>query len=175
MATPTGYINGSDLLLLVGDDTPFGHCTTHTLTFNSETKDRAVKPLVSVPYSASSGLFKSKSVTGLSITVSAEGLRFYDETESGMATLLAKWKTGEPIALKGFHRANSTAHPYFSGNFVITSLEETSPAADDTTYKVTFDNDGDVTIDETYAGGSDEESEEATQANNSGTTTGTGT
>lgn len=167
MSTPTGYINGSDLLLLVGTSTPFGHCTTHTLTFNSETKDRAVKPLVSVPYSASSGLFKSKSVTGLSVTVSAEGLRFYDETETGFKTLLNKWKSGEAIALKGFHRANATTNPYFTGNFVITSLEETSPAADDTTYKVTFENDGPVTIDESKCGGTTEETEVPTSASNS--------
>ena len=40
----TGYINGSDLLLKIGDKA-VGHCTSHKLTFNSETKDRAVKPV----------------------------------------------------------------------------------------------------------------------------------
>ena len=56
MAVPqTGYINGSDILLSVGGKA-IGHCASHTLTFNSETKDRAVKPLASASYS--SGLWK---------------------------------------------------------------------------------------------------------------------
>ena len=76
----TGYINGSDLLLMVGGKA-VGHCTSHTLTFNSETKDRAVKPAASE--AKSSGLWKNKGVTSLSISISAEGLRFYDETENG--------------------------------------------------------------------------------------------
>ena len=32
------YINGSDLLLKVGEGA-VGHCTTHTTTYNSETKE----------------------------------------------------------------------------------------------------------------------------------------
>lgn len=50
----TGYINGSDLLLKVGGKA-VGHCTSHTLTFNSETKDRAVKPVASAPRAADFG------------------------------------------------------------------------------------------------------------------------
>lgn len=42
-----GYVNGSDLLLFVGGKA-IGHCTSHTLTFNSETKDRSVKPVASL-------------------------------------------------------------------------------------------------------------------------------
>lgn len=80
----TGYINGSDLLLKVGGKA-VGHCTSHTLTFNSETKDRAVKPEASA--AKSSGLWKGKGVTGLSISISAEGLRFYDETEKDTSRL----------------------------------------------------------------------------------------
>ena len=72
-----GYVNGSDLLLQIGEKA-VGHCSTHTLTFNSETKERAVKPVASLPKSA--GLWKEKGVTSLSISISAEGLRFYDET-----------------------------------------------------------------------------------------------
>ena len=42
--TKTGYCNGSDMLLYVGGKA-VGSCTTHTTTFNSETKERAVKPV----------------------------------------------------------------------------------------------------------------------------------
>ena len=45
------YINGSDILLKV-DGKAVGHCSTHTLTFNSETKDRAVKPVATAAISS---------------------------------------------------------------------------------------------------------------------------
>lgn len=65
----TGYCNGSDMLVYVGGKA-VGHCTTHTATFASETKDRAVKPVASATLSA--GLWKQKGVVGLSISISAE-------------------------------------------------------------------------------------------------------
>ena len=43
----TGYCNGSDMLLYVGGKA-IGSCTSHTTTFNSETKERAVKPVRTV-------------------------------------------------------------------------------------------------------------------------------
>ena len=144
------YINGSDLLLLVGTHA-LGHCTSHTVTFNSETKERAVKPAADL--ASSNSLFKRKSVTGLSVSVNGEGLRFYDEDEHGFNYLMKIWAAGQPVALKAFPRGSDVASPgtmdaYMKGNFVITSLEETSPAQDDATYKVTFENDGPVDIDE---------------------------
>lgn len=149
MAAKTGYCNGSDMLLYIGDtDTnakAIGHCTTHTATFTSETKERAVKPLASASISA--GLWKQKGVTSLSVSITAEGLVFYDETESGYKTLAALWKAGKSVAVKCMERENSDT-PYLSGNFVIASLEQTSPAQDDATYSITLENDGEVEIDE---------------------------
>ncbi len=46
--TKTGYCNGSDMLLYVGDKAA-GHCTTHTTTMTSETKERQVKPVATAP------------------------------------------------------------------------------------------------------------------------------
>lgn len=82
-----GYVNGSDLLMSIGGKA-CGHCTSHTTTYNSETKDRAVKP-ASAESAANAGLFKEKTVTGLSVQVKCEGLRFYGEEENGMKELLA--------------------------------------------------------------------------------------
>jgi len=142
MAIPSsGYINGSDILLSVGGKA-IGHCTSHTLTFNSETKDRAVKPAASAGYS--SGLWKGKGVTGLSISVSAEGLRYYGEAENGWDELSALWGAGAPVTVKAFQREGD-AEPYLEGSFVITSLEETSPAQDDATYSISLENDGEPT------------------------------
>lgn len=146
MAVPSsGYINGSDLLLSVGGKA-IGHCTSHTLTFNSETKDRAVKPAANSNYS--SGLWKGKGVTGLSISISAEGLRYYGEAENGYAELSALWGAGQHISVKAFQREGD-ATPYVEGNFVIASLEETSPAQDDATYNISLESDGEPT---TYPG-----------------------
>ena len=80
------------MLLYIGGKA-VGHCTTHTTTLNSETKDRAVKPVASAGISA--GLWKGKGVTGLSVSISAEGLVFYDETENGYKEALAQWKAGK--------------------------------------------------------------------------------
>lgn len=144
-----GYVNGSDLLVSIGGKAA-GHCTTHTTTYNTETKDRAVKPASTA--SASAGLWKEKSVTGLSVQVKVEGLRFYADQESGMKDLLAKWKVGSTVELKGFARS-ADASPYMNGNFIVSSLEESAPAGDDTTYSATFDNSGEVTIDESKVDG----------------------
>ena len=143
--TKSGYCNGSDMLLYIGGKA-VGHCTTHTTTLNSETKDRAVKPVASAGISA--GLWKGKGVTGLSVSISAEGLVFYDETENGYKSSLAQWKAGKSVQVKCMERENSDT-PYLSGNFVIASLERTDPAQDDATYSITLENDGEVEIDET--------------------------
>lgn len=157
MADNTGYINGSDLLLKVGGKA-VGHCTSHTLTFNSETKDRAVKPVASA--AKSSALWKGKGVTGLSISISAEGLRFYDETENGHEQIAPLWGKGASVEVEAFKRGGDKT-PYVKGNFVIASLEETSPAQDDATYSVSLENDGEP---EAYPG----KDATATQATDTG-------
>lgn len=138
----SNYVNGSDLLLSVGGKA-VGHCTTHTLTFNSETKDRAVKPLASAAKTA--GLWKEKGVTGLTISISAEGLVFVTETENGYDEIAALWGAGTSVEVKAFERGGDT-DPYVSGKFVITSIEQTSPAQDDTTYSISLENDGEPDV-----------------------------
>lgn len=142
MADTSNYVNGSDLLLSVGGKA-IGHCTTHTLTFNSETKDRAVKPLSTKAKTA--GLWKEKGVTSMSISVSAEGLRFYDETENGYEQLAALWGKGQSVEVLGFQRGSDDS-PYLKGKFVISSVEETSPAQDDATYTINLENDGEPDV-----------------------------
>ena len=137
-----GYINGSDLLLQIGEKA-VGHCSTHTLTFNSETKERAVKPAASA--SKSSGLWKEKGVTSLSISISAEGLRFYEEAENGFDEISALWGAGQPVDVQAFEREGDET-PYLKGKFVITSIEETSPAQDDATYSINLENAGEPDV-----------------------------
>lgn len=141
----TGYCNGSDMLLYV-DGKAVGSCTSHTTTFNSETKERAVKPVATKPIS--SGLWKQKGVIGLSYSISAEGLVFYDETECGFKSLFALWKAGKSVEIKCMEREETDA-PYLAGKCVIASLERTDPAQDDATYSISLENDGEpTTLDE---------------------------
>lgn len=140
------YCNGSDMLLYLGEDA-FGHCTTHTATMNSETKDRAVKPAASK--AKTNGMWKEKGVTGLSIAISAEGLIYDGETEASYQKMLAAWKSGQPVKIKCMQRGESKK-PYLAGSFIISSLERTDPAQDDSTYTINLDNNGEPdTLDET--------------------------
>ncbi len=137
--TKTGYINGSDLLLKI-DGEFLGSCTSHTTTFSSETKERAVKPAGSKSISA--GLWKGKGVTGLSISISGEGLRTFDQTtgEAGFKKLYNAWKAGKSIEVEALERESTKS--YLKGKFVIASLEESAPAQDDATYSISLENDG---------------------------------
>lgn len=157
MGQQKGYVNGSDLLLFVVEGTgstatekAIGHCTSHTATFNTETKDVAVKP-VSSQAQGSGSLFKEKRIVGLSVQVKCDGLHFYGESEEGLKGLLAKWADGEPVNLKLYERKTSTSQdspdPYCSGAFVISTLENTAPAGDDASYTATFDNSGPLAVD----------------------------
>lgn len=140
------YCNGSNMLLYLGEDA-FGHCTTHTATMNSETKDRAVKPAAS--RAKTNGMWKEKGVTGLSIAISAEGLIYDGETEASYQKMLAAWKSGQPVKIKCMQRGESKK-PYLAGSFIISSLERTDPAQDDSTYTINLDNNGEPdTLDET--------------------------
>lgn len=140
----TGYVNGSDMLLYIGEKA-IGHCSTHTTTFTADTKDRAVKPVASASITA--GLWKEKSVSGLSVSISAEGFCFYEETETGFKSCLSQWSAGQTVTAKCMERDSTT--PYLTGNFVISSLERTDPAQDDATYTIQLENSGEVTFDET--------------------------
>lgn len=143
--TKTGYCNGSDMLLYVGGKA-VGSCTSHTTTFNSEIKERAVKPVATAGISG--GLWKKKGVVGLSYSISAEGLVFYDETENGFKELFALWKSGKSVEVKCMEREQSEK-PYLAGKCVIASLERTDPANDDATYSISLENDGEpTTLDE---------------------------
>lgn len=136
------YINGSDILLSVGGGA-VGHCSTHTITMSSETKDRAVKPVATAAKTA--GLWKEKGVTSLSISISAEGMRFYGETEKGFDEVAPMWGKGQSVEVIAFQRGSDTT-PYIKGNFVIASIEETSPAQDDATYSISLENDGEPDV-----------------------------
>lgn len=141
--TKTGYCNGSDMLLYVGEKA-IGHCTTHTTTLSAETRERAVKPVASNESNA--GLWKDKTVVGLAVSITADGLVFYQETENGYKASLSNYAKGQPVDVKCMERGSTT--PYLTGSFVITSLERTDAAGDDATYSISLENAGEVTFDD---------------------------
>ena len=133
-----GYVHGSDMLVgLMLEDafSPLGN--------KAETKERAVKPtLADKVAAASAGKWKEKSVSGLSVEISSEGFKFYGD-EMGYDKLLELWEKSEPVTVRYALRGEETTK-YREGKFLITSLEETSPSDDDSTYTISLENSGPV-------------------------------
>lgn len=141
-----GYVHGSDMLvgLMVEEAfSPLGHSKTCTISNKAETKERAVKPtLAEKAKAANAGKWKEKSVSGLSVEISSEGFRFYGD-EMGYDKLLELWEKSEPVTVRYALRGEEKTK-YREGKFLITSLEETSPSDDDSTYTISLENSGPV-------------------------------
>lgn len=135
------YGNGDDMLVKV-DGKAVGHCTSTSVSFSTETKDRAVKPAFDQPRSTSR--WKGKTITGLSISISFEGLRFWKETEGGYDSIASSWGAGQQVEVECFYRGEES--PYLKGMFVIDSLEESGPSQDDITYSGSLSNSGEPEI-----------------------------
>lgn len=134
----TGYVNGSDVLVSQGGKC-YGHSTSHTTTYSTETKKRSVKPEASK--ARSQGKWTETSVTGLGIKINIKGLRVYDESELTYADLLNAWHSATPIDIECFDRDNKEK-PYLKGKFVITNITEEGTADDDLSYTVDLENYG---------------------------------
>lgn len=142
MAVTQDYMNGSNVLFTVGGK-GLGHSTTHSVTYNTETKERGVKP--PVKEKTKNALFSGKGVTKMSISVHGEGFRYKGEEELSLDDIRKLWGIGQSVELSCFEREGDAA-PYLKGKFVITKVEETSPAQDDATFTVDFENDGEPEV-----------------------------
>lgn len=142
MAVTQDYMNGSNVLFTVGGK-GLGHSTTHSVTYNTETKERGVKP--PVKEKTKNALFSGKGVTKMSISVHGEGFRYKGEEELSLDDIRKLWGIGQSVDLSCFEREGD-ATPYLKGKFVITKVEETSPAQDDATFTVDFENDGEPEV-----------------------------
>lgn len=143
----TGYQHGSDMLvgIVTGEDkfTPLGHSKTCTITNSAETKERAVKPTLADRAKADNpGMWKDKSVSSLSVSISAEGFKFYGD-ELGYDKLLELWEAGKVVKVRYALRGEETTK-YREGDFIITSLEEQDPGDDDASYTISMENSGPV-------------------------------
>lgn len=142
MAVTQDYMNGSNVLFTVGGK-GLGHSTTHSVTYNTETKERGVKP--PVKEKTKNALFSGKGVTKMSISVHGEGFRYKGEEELSLDDIRKLWGIGQSVELSCFEREGD-ATPYLKGKFVISKVEETSPAQDDATFTVDFENDGEPEV-----------------------------
>lgn len=142
MAVTQDYMNGSNVLFTVGGK-GLGHSTTHSVTYNTETKERGVKP--PVKEKTKNALFSGKGVTKMSISVHGEGFRYKGEEELSLDDIRKLWGIGQSVELSCFEREGD-ASPYLKGKFVISKVEETSPAQDDATFIVDFENDGEPEV-----------------------------
>lgn len=142
MAETQGYMNGSNVLFTVGGK-GLGHSTTHSVTYDTETKERGVKP--PVKEKAKKALFSGKGVVKMSISVHGEGFRYKGEEELSLDDIRKLWGVGQSVELSCFER-ESDAMPYLKGKFVIKKVDETSPAQDDATFTVDFENDGEPEV-----------------------------
>lgn len=134
-------VEGRDLMVYIFETDsykPQAAATSHTITYSGETKERVTKD-------TANGAFSKKKVTKLSVTIKCEALTLFG-TGNVYQKLLAIMKSREPVKLKyGYsEEAGDASSSYEEGMFVITSLEQNSPADDDATYSTTFENDGNV-------------------------------
>lgn len=136
------YIEGRDLMVFVdtgsgtAEWTPTAAATSHTISYSGETKERVTKD-------TENGAFSQKSVTKLSVTITCEALTTFD-ADMGYDKLLELMKSREPVKLKYGFTQEANGEKYEEGLFVITSLEQSSPANDDATYTAQFENTGNV-------------------------------
>ncbi len=145
MARKAGdIIEGRDLMLYVNTAadsatptyTPQAAATSHTVTYTGETKERITKD-------TGNGAYSEKKVTKLGVSIKCEALVSFGDT-AGYDKLLEVFKSREPVKLKYGFTEEASGDKYEEGMFVITSMEQSSPAGEDATYSATFENSGPV-------------------------------
>lgn len=137
-------VEGRDLMLYVdtaatGESptyTPQAAATNHTVTYSAETKERVTKD-------TKNGAFADKTVTKLGVSIKSDCLVSVGGP-AGWNKLLATFKARKAIKLKYGFADEQQSDSYEEGMFVITSLEQSSPADDDASYSATFENSGPV-------------------------------
>lgn len=142
--TKGDYIEGRNMMLFVNTGTnsatptwtKTAAATSHTISFSGETKERVTKD-------TENGAFSQKSVTKLTCSITCEALTTYN-ADMGYDKLLSLMKARTPVLLKFGFTTSDTGSSYEQGLFVITSLEQNTPADDDATYSATFENTGKV-------------------------------
>lgn len=136
-------LNGTDLILsIVG--VAMGYATNCTITTTAETGERLTKE-------SPDGLWPEKYVTKMSESISADGITLTGGSDKlpSYDQLRDKMMAKEPIEAsysvrEGDTREGKTAGGY-TGKYLITSLELSGQAGQDSTYTIQMESSGKVT------------------------------
>lgn len=134
MTETAGYRDGTDLILSV-DGSPLGHSTGCKISDSSETGERTTKE-------QATGKWKEKYVKSLSESISADGFVYKGDTV-GLPKLKELWMAAKPVTASYQYRDEPGV--VYSGEFIITSLENDGQAGDDEKYSITLENSGAIT------------------------------
>lgn len=134
-------IEGKDLMLYIDTSTtgtaqytPQAMATNHTITYNTETKERLTKD--------SPGGNPEKRIVKTTVSIKADALSSFGGAAKKF--LLAALKAKKLVKLKYGFAVEETGDEYEEGDFVIDSLEETSQVGEDVTYSAQFSSSGEV-------------------------------
>lgn len=141
MAETSEYRDGQDLILSVpvdGVQTALGHSDECKFSLKAETGSRKTKEV-------SAGKWEEKYIKTQSATITASGfVHTGDESKAGLPTLMDLFFGQEAFMASWNYRDNSSVNHY-SGNFIITQIEDEGKAGDDEKYSFTLENSGPVT------------------------------
>ena len=147
MARTAGYVDGSELMLFV--DTSTGGATatykptlaakSHKVSYKTSTKEIVTKDTVG-------GKWKHRSVSSVDVSISVDALTRVGEATNGVSDteLMKMLKDAKSVKLRFGFKASSTGDTCEEGLFVVTALDQTSNAGEETSYSATFENDGEV-------------------------------
>lgn len=132
--TQTKYINGSDIALFVGTKMMLG----------AKTHKRQIKTSTAVVTDKDSedSLYDEKIVKKIEITISADGfIKTGDTTIDELEDAITK---GAVVTLKyGYKEGKGGGAAAFTeGSFIVTSFDRTDPSSDNSTYSISFVNNG---------------------------------
>ena len=122
------YRLGNNVRVSVGEQL-IGGQQNCALTMSSETGDTTTKD---------SGMWAESEVTGLSWSVSCDGLITVDDAAIGL--LEQAWRTAEKVTIQ-----YGTAEKYKTGEAIIESLEQNDAMKEKSTYSVSFIGVGELT------------------------------
>ena len=131
--TQTTYINGSDIVLAVGDKVMLG-AKTHMRQIKTTTTDVTDKDI-------EDSLYDKKVVKKVEITITCDG--FCKTGDTSLEEIEAAITQGKTVKLRyGYKQGKNGGKSFTEGDFVVSSFDQTDPASDNSTYSATFVNDG---------------------------------
>lgn len=132
----TGIINGTDLRVYVGGNA-VAYATEGSISLSREFTEQLHKD------NAGSG-WTERSAHTKSGTITCSALYADDAASSNLNELFTSWDGGTTVTVK--FSTEVTGDDFWSGSFLVESLELNAPDKDDASYSVTFISTGAITM-----------------------------